>query len=181
MGIGKNPKSAFCRKGLTPVHPSSRIPDFGRFSARMLTHVFASNLPHSVAHATGPGSRTHEYKRSTCPLRKPDELNPRNWVRHPVNKLGWLERIELSISVPQTEVLPLNYSHHDGDDIHHTTPPVGLGTRRKPFDQSLKALVAGDAKRIALTPRRTPAHAGTGLTPCCLTAAFVTFSNDRLA
>ena len=25
---------------------------------------------------------------------------------------GWLERIELSISVPQTEVLPLNYSHH---------------------------------------------------------------------
>jgi hypothetical protein len=28
--------------------------------------------------------------------------------------MGWLERIELSIPVPQTGVLPLNYSHRLG-------------------------------------------------------------------
>jgi len=59
VGIGKNSKSAFCRKGLTLVDPFVRIPDFGRFRARKFGSLLALNLPHSVAHATGPGSRTH--------------------------------------------------------------------------------------------------------------------------
>ena len=59
MGIGTNRNSSFCRKGLTLVEPEVGIPDFGRFRARNFGSLLALNLPHSVAHATVPGSRTH--------------------------------------------------------------------------------------------------------------------------
>lgn len=41
--------------------------------------------------------------------------------------MGWLERIELSISAPQTEVLPLNYSHHitNQNDVNSIYIPYG--------------------------------------------------------
>jgi hypothetical protein len=54
-GKGLDSGIAFGYNGFTPIGRVYRIPDFGRFSLRTAHAVLRSNLPHSVAHATGHG------------------------------------------------------------------------------------------------------------------------------